>query len=156
MLELIIIWVVMSAVVAIVADSKGLDWPAWFFYGLMLWPIALTHAIVMEKTPEKLQKQAGQRGKMACPYCAEMINAQASICRFCNKDVKKDRCESSDSGPQAMPLPTQDHTINQNITHKETTDIVADVVGTICFLAFLGLFLFGGMFVIALFVKTLN
>ena len=34
-----------------------------------------------------LVKKAGASGKKPCPYCAEPIQAQAQICRFCNRPV---------------------------------------------------------------------
>ena len=34
-----------------------------------------------------VMKNAGGSGKKRCPYCAETIQAEAQICRFCNRPV---------------------------------------------------------------------
>lgn len=45
----VLLWVMMGVVVAIVANSKGRNPIPWFFYGALIWPVALTHAIVLDK-----------------------------------------------------------------------------------------------------------
>lgn len=47
-MELVFLWAMMGVVVALVAKSKGRDPGPWFFYGALLWPVALTHAIVLK------------------------------------------------------------------------------------------------------------
>ena len=34
-----------------------------------------------------IAKKMDNSGKKRCPYCAELIQAQAQICRFCNRPV---------------------------------------------------------------------
>jgi hypothetical protein len=43
----LVFWLVMGGVVAIVADSKGYNWFLWLLYGAVIWPIALTHILVI-------------------------------------------------------------------------------------------------------------
>ncbi|WP_268894533.1 hypothetical protein [Rhodovarius lipocyclicus] len=38
----------MATIVAIIANSKGESAVAWWFYGFMIWPIALVHILVKE------------------------------------------------------------------------------------------------------------
>ena len=45
-MELLLLWIVMAVVCGIVANSKGYSFMAYFLGGLLLWPIALTIAIV--------------------------------------------------------------------------------------------------------------
>lgn len=45
-MEFLFFWLVMGGVVAIIANSKGKSALAWFFYGLLIWPIALVHILV--------------------------------------------------------------------------------------------------------------
>lgn len=48
-MELLFLWAMMGVVVAMVAASKGRSAVAWFFYGALIWPIALTHAILLRR-----------------------------------------------------------------------------------------------------------
>ena len=34
-------WVLMAVVVAVAANGKGFNAVGWFFYGLLIWPVAL-------------------------------------------------------------------------------------------------------------------
>lgn len=45
-MEWVVLWLVMGGVVAIIANSKGKSALAWFFYGALIWPIALAHILV--------------------------------------------------------------------------------------------------------------
>ncbi len=49
-MEMFFFWIVMAVVVAIVANSKGRSPVAWFFYGFLIWPIALVHILVSKPT----------------------------------------------------------------------------------------------------------
>ena len=49
-MELFVFWVVMAIICGMVASSKGSSFLAFFFYGLVIWPIALVHAILMSST----------------------------------------------------------------------------------------------------------
>ena len=75
-------------VVAAIAHKKGRNVPLWFLYGLGTQAIALLHASLMgskEAVLERRQLADGSRRK--CPHCAEMIKADAKVCRFCGRDV---------------------------------------------------------------------
>ena len=48
-MEWLFVWVIMGVVVAMVAHSKGRSPVPWFFYGALIWPIALTHAILLKR-----------------------------------------------------------------------------------------------------------
>lgn len=45
-MEWVVLWLIMGGVVALIAKSKGKDAVIWFLYGVLIWPIALTHALV--------------------------------------------------------------------------------------------------------------
>jgi hypothetical protein len=48
-MEWLIFWAIMAGVVAMVANSKGRSAALWFGYGLLIWPIALTHALLLKR-----------------------------------------------------------------------------------------------------------
>jgi hypothetical protein len=49
----IVFWIVMALVVAVVASGKGRSGVGWFFYGLLLWPVALAHICVSRRREER-------------------------------------------------------------------------------------------------------
>lgn len=82
-MELFVFWLIMAVVVAFVANSKGKSGGLWFLYGLVIWPIALIHAIVTPKEPEAVERQQQSEGKMRCPNCADWVYKQAKTCPHC-------------------------------------------------------------------------
>lgn len=42
----IALWLMMGAVVAVIANGKGFAPVPWFLYGAALWPVALAHVLV--------------------------------------------------------------------------------------------------------------
>ena len=44
-------------------------------------------ALMLKRNLEGLENQAVAEGKRKCPYCAEMIQAEAKVCRYCGRDV---------------------------------------------------------------------
>jgi hypothetical protein len=47
-MEFVIIWIILGAVVAMVANSKGRSPIPWFFYGAFIFPVGLTHALLLK------------------------------------------------------------------------------------------------------------
>ena len=48
-MEWVIFWLIMAVIVGMVANSKGRSFFLWFLYGLLIWPIGLTHAILLRR-----------------------------------------------------------------------------------------------------------
>lgn len=82
-MELLFFWFIMAGVVAFVANSKGRSGGLWFLYGFVIWPIALIHAIVIQKDAETIERQHYNEGKMRCPNCADWVYKQAKTCPHC-------------------------------------------------------------------------
>jgi hypothetical protein len=65
-------------IVAIIATSKGHSVAAvvlWFFFGALLFPVALTAILCAERV-----------GNKNCPECAERIYFEARKCPFCQSE----------------------------------------------------------------------
>lgn len=117
---LLFIWLMMAGVVAIIANSKGFDASGWFFYGVLIWPIALAHVIVKpainrEAIGTKGDATSSDQPTRTCPECAETIKAAAMVCRFCGNRAFPAEPELSEeeaffaslgASPSAPPPPT--------------------------------------------------
>ena len=94
-MEWLIFWVVMAAVVAIIAHSKGLSGGLWFLYGFLIWPIALVHALVSPRADQAEKTRGLKAGRRPCPHCAEMIRPEARVCPHCQRDLTPNWAMSS-------------------------------------------------------------
>lgn len=84
----IVIWIVMAIIVCVVALNRGRNGFGWFVYGLLIWPVALINVLVIPPLNERVETRAIEAGdSKRCPHCAEIIRAQANVCRYCGRDV---------------------------------------------------------------------
>jgi hypothetical protein len=86
--------IVMAVIPAYIAKLKGHSFGLFLFYGLMLGPIAIIHALLMKG--ETGTTQSGQ-GSKKCPYCAERIQEEAIVCKHCGRDLSP--LQASTTGP---------------------------------------------------------
>lgn len=86
-MEVLLFFAVIGVIPAVIANRKGKDFFPWWIYGTLLFPIALIHAIAAKTYHRGIELHQASEGMRKCPQCAEMVKAEAKICRYCQRDL---------------------------------------------------------------------
>jgi hypothetical protein len=79
----LVIAAVIGVIPANIAKNKGYSFGTWWLYGFLLFIVALPHSLVLKPNPAGVEAEEEHNGKRRCPRCAEFIQVQARVCRFC-------------------------------------------------------------------------
>jgi hypothetical protein len=83
----IIAAILLGLIPAFIAKKKGRSFGLWWFYGAMLFIIALIHSLLMKPNPQGIEQIQRSEGLKKCAYCAEFVKVEASVCKHCGRDI---------------------------------------------------------------------
>ena len=84
----IVIWLLCGVLAATIYSRKGRSGAAAFIVGLLLGPIGVLLAAISSTDGAALEQKQLATGQLKkCPHCGEMIRPEATVCRFCHRDL---------------------------------------------------------------------
>lgn len=85
-----LVWIGLCIGVGVFADSRGRSGVGWGFFSAVLSPIlGFIIVLVLEKRPTLAAGESSvSTGTRKCPFCAELIRAEAIKCKHCGSDVE--------------------------------------------------------------------
>ena len=81
-MELLMFAAVLGIIPGMIAHRKGRGFLGWWIFGTLAFIVALPLAILREPATE-----GANAPFRTCPYCAETIKSQASVCKHCGRDL---------------------------------------------------------------------
>jgi hypothetical protein len=88
-MEFLLIAVIIGLIPGWVAHSKGRSFLAWWFFGFLLWIVAMPASLIISKDERAIAERDGRTKK--CPACAEWIAKEARKCKYCQSELPGDK-----------------------------------------------------------------
>ena len=86
--SIVLIWLCLCIATWVIASKKGRSGFGFFLLSIILSPIVgiIAALIASENTAKLEENQLASGASKRCPYCAEIIKKEATICKYCNKE----------------------------------------------------------------------
>jgi len=102
---ILILAILLGLVPAAIAQSKGRDFFLWWVYGAAFWIVALPHSLIMKADQHSLEARGLQNGQKKCPFCAELVRKEATVCKHCGRDLDDHEMDRSDDLQPVANMP---------------------------------------------------
>lgn len=84
----LVVWAICGIISAIIASNKGRSGTGWFFIGVLFGPLGIVAALVVSADHQAVKQQKLTEGThRKCPMCAELVLAEAKICKYCKSEL---------------------------------------------------------------------
>jgi hypothetical protein len=118
-----VLWLVCGAVAATITASKGGEGCIGFAAGFFLGPFGIILAFFLGDDREQERRQVETGGMKKCPDCAELVKAEARICRLCRHEFQS---EAQPASPAEGIPPVPDPAIDAAQEEAPASDGVPD------------------------------
>ncbi len=119
-MEIFVFAVLLGLLPAYIASKKGRSFVGWWIFGACLLIVALPAALLIKNDPAALEREKLKDGNKKCPFCAEFIKAQATVCKHCGRDLPD--AKDQPLGDPAIVKPEPDFLIGRKRAKSQKTD----------------------------------
>jgi hypothetical protein len=85
LIQILPLAVLIGLIPAFIARNKGRNFLLWWFYGAMMFIVALPHSLLIKSANQTVEQKQMSKGTKKCFYCAEFIEREARVCRYCGR-----------------------------------------------------------------------
>lgn len=81
-----VLWVVCGVIAAMIVADKGGNGVIGFLVGVLFGPLGIVAAFFLGDAKAKEAQQIAGGDSKKCPRCAELVKADALVCKHCGND----------------------------------------------------------------------